>query len=235
MFRWVCLVAVCALPGLSTPLCVTTTLDNYIALGAGGCQLDTFTLTNFSYSFVSGTVSIPDSDITVTPSTASDMVGLTFSSPDFSVSGSDSAVYLLGYTYDPGDIRSLEDILNATTPVFPGFAQVTTEDCENSAFSGMTCPNTTDTITVSDNGITLNSPATVSFASPFIQTLGVLDTIELDANGASSQISGFGSQLGVPEPSALGPCVLLVGLLFRRRATALTRMHRGQRWSGRQP
>ena len=212
---WFCLFAVCSTSGLATPLCVTDTLANYIALGAGGCQVGGLTVVNFGYSYVSGDVSISDADITVTPSTGA-FIGLKFSSSDFSVSGSDSAGYQLSYTYDPGDIRSLEDILNATTPVFPGFAQITTEDCENSAFSGAICPTTSDTFSVSDNGITLNSPASVTFSPP-LSTLGILDTIELDGNGASSEIAGFGSDLTVPEPSTAAPCLLLVALLLRRR------------------
>jgi hypothetical protein len=175
------------------------------------------TFNNFIYAFVSGSVSIPDTSITVTPSLAPDMVNLTFTSPDFSVSGTNSYVYQLGYTYDSGEpFAGMDDILNASTPVFPGFAQITTEDCENSAFVGVSCPTTTDTIVVSDNGITLNSPASVTFSPPF-HTLGILDRIELEGNGASSEITGFGTELVVPEPSTVAPCLLLLALLVHRR------------------
>src|SRR5581483_4644374 len=154
---WVGLLAVVAVPGLAAPLCTTTTLNNYEALGSGGCQIGGLTVVNFSYSFVSGSATIPDTSITVTPTFVGNQFGLTFSSPNFSVTGSASAVYLLAYTWDPGDIRSLEDILNANSPVFPGLAQITTVDCRDAAFTGSTCPNSTDTLVVSDNGLTLVS------------------------------------------------------------------------------
>jgi hypothetical protein len=214
MLRWLCLLAFGTTAALAGPVCVVGTLASYEALGAGGCTLGSFNLTNFTYTFISGSPTIPDTSITVTPSTANEMVGLTFTSPDFTVSGSASAVYTLGYTYDPGDIRSLEDILNDPV-VSPGLAQIATEDCENAAFVGTFCPTTTDTITVSDNGITKIPQASVSF-TPFLTSIGILDTITLQANGASAEMTGFGTQAGVPEPSSAIPCLLLVALVYRR-------------------
>jgi hypothetical protein len=215
MLRWVSLLAACSV-GWATPLCVTTTLDNYLALGSGGCQIAGLTVTNFSYTYVSGNV-IPDSDITVTPYTAAGIVGLEFSSNAFNVPIFNSSEYVLGYTWDPGDIRSLEDILNASSPVAPGFAEISTEDCEDAAFSGSTCSNSTDTIVVSDNGTSLNSPASVSFSSG-VATLGILDTIDLDATaGGSSEFNYFDNQLTLPEPSTVVPCLLFAVLLLGRQ------------------
>jgi hypothetical protein len=213
--RCFCFLAICSAPGWSGPLCLTGTLSSYEALGSGGCQIGDLTVVNFTYTFLSGTVTIPDTSITVTPSTGSGMVGLTFSSPDFNLSGSNSAQYLLGYTWDPGDIRSLDDVLNANSPVSPGFAQVSTLDCENAAFSGSSCTTSTDTVVVSDNGITLNSPNSVTF-SPSLGTLGIRNTIELDGNGASSEFTSFENQLTTPEPSFAAPCLLLAVLMLGR-------------------
>lgn len=214
--RWLSFLAICAAPGLAGTVCATGTLASYEALGSGGCQIGGLTVNNFSYAFVSGAVTIPDTSITVTPSIVGGTLGLTFSSSQFNVSGSQSAVYLLTYTWDPGDIGSLEDILNGNSPVFPGFAQISTVDCEDAAFSGATCPTTTDTVAVSDNGITLNSLNSVSF-SPTIGTLGIRDTITLDGNGASSEFTSFENQITTtPEPSAAAPCLLLGVLMVRR-------------------
>src|SRR5215469_6120352 len=182
-----------AFPGalrLSASLCVTDTLANYEALSSG-CSLGSFTLTGFSDTQVSGSVIIPDSSITVTPAVGLGTLSLTFSSSAFNLSAPDSAVYLLGYTWDPGDIRSFEDILNANSPVFPGFAQISTELCENSAFSGASCPNAIDSLSVFDNGNTANLQSFFNF-SPDLATVGVRDTITLDATaGGSSEFRSF--------------------------------------------
>src|ERR1035438_375610 len=106
--RWLGVLAICSAPGLAATICGTDTLANYVALGSGGCQIGGLTVTGFSSPFVAGTVSIPDTSITVTPSVVGDTLGLTFSSSLFNLSGSDSAKYMLDYTWDPGDIRSLD-------------------------------------------------------------------------------------------------------------------------------
>jgi hypothetical protein len=156
--RCIVLLTICSLPGWAAT-CFSQSLVQYELLGATGCQIGNLAVNNFAYSQLSGTVIIPDSSITVTPSLGPDTLALTFTSPDFALSGTNSAVYLLSYTWDPGDIRSLEDILNANSPVSPGFAKVTTVDCEDAAFSGAICSTSTDTIVVSDDGVTLVSPA----------------------------------------------------------------------------
>jgi hypothetical protein len=212
--RWIGLLAFCSLP-LLAGTCVTDTLFDYEALGVTGCQLGALTVNNFGYSNVSG-LTIPDTAITVTPTFTTGSWTLMFSSSDFDVTGTDSSVDLLTYTFDPGDIRSLEDILNAHSPVFPGLAQITTEDCEDAAFVGATCSTSTDTIVVSDDGHTLTSPASVSF-TPGVGTVGIRDTIELDANGASSEFSSFENTTAVPEASTVVPCLLLACLGLCRR------------------
>src|ERR1017187_5027637 len=42
--------------------------------------------------------------------------------------------YLLAYTWDPGNIRSLEDILNNDPTTSPSQAKITTLDCEDGIF-----------------------------------------------------------------------------------------------------
>jgi len=211
MLRWVGLLAICSV-GWATPLCVTTTLDNYIALGGGGCLVGGLTVTNFGYAFSSGVDNIPDTSITVTPSLGPDTLELQFSSPDFSESSGDLAVYQLTYEWDPGDIRSLEDILDP--PSFPGLVQITSVDCENAAFS-VGCPFS-DTLVVSDNGVTMNLENSVSFSPP-VASLGIQDTIDLDSSsGGTAAFTYFANQLTIPEPSTAAPCLLLAACLWRR-------------------
>jgi hypothetical protein len=213
--RWLCFLAVCSAPGVAGTICVTDTLANYQALGSGGCQIGGLTVKDFSYDFVSGTVTIPASSITVTPSTVGDTLGLTFSSAQFNLTGSASSVYRLAYTWDPGDIRSLEDILNNDPTVSPGLARITTLDCEDAAFTP-TCLTSTDTVVVLDDGIHPILTDSVSFLSP-VGTLGIQNTIELDANTSGiAEFTSIENEITIPEPSTVPPCLLVALLMFRR-------------------
>ncbi len=204
-----------AAPGLFGSACVVDFLTNYEALGATGCQVGPFTVNNFSYTLVASTVNIPDTDITVTPVIGAGSFGLMFSSPDFDVTGNDFARYLLAYTWDPGDIRSLEDVLNTSTPVFPGVATITTDACEDSAFTGATCPTTDVTLVVFSNGNAATLTDTVGF-SPGIGTVGIRDLIDMEANGASSEFTSFLNIVSTPEPSTLAEGLIALALITRR-------------------
>jgi hypothetical protein len=213
--RWLCFLAVCSAPGVAGTICVTDTLANYQALGLGGCQIGGLTVKDFSYDFVSGTVTIPASSITVTPSTVGDTLGLTFSSAQFNLTGSASSVYRLAYTWDPGDIRSLEDILNNDPTVSPGLARITTLDCEDAAFSP-TCLTTTDTLVVLDDGSHPILTDSVSFLPP-VGTLGIQNTIELHANTSGiAEFTSIENEITIPEPSTVAPCLLVALLMLRR-------------------
>ena len=212
--RLVFAVAICT-TGLFAGPCVPDLLSNYEALGSGGCSVGPFNVKSFSYTLISSTVTIADTDITVTPIFGLGSFGLTFSSTKFDVSGTDSAKYLLAYTWDPGTVRSLEDILNTSTPVAPGFAQISTDACVDAAFSGASCSTFVDTIVVNHDGITPNLNASVAF-SPTIGTVGIRNTIELDANGASSEFKDFSNILFVPEPSTVIGGLFAAALAFRR-------------------
>jgi|SRR6185437_16587523 len=216
LFLTLSLLTCAGAPRLSASLCVTDTLANYVA--SSGCSLGEFTLQGFSYAQISGTVTIPSSSITVTPLISGNQLSLTFSSGSFNLSFPDSSVYLLGYTWDPGDIRSFEDILNANSPTFPGFATIDTSLCENSAFTGATCPNTIDPLQVTDNGISSTLTDTFDF-SPTLSIVGVRDKITLDAtagSGAKSEFTSFTNQIVVPEPSAWVVTPLGLAWVWRR-------------------
>jgi hypothetical protein len=204
--RFLVLLFLASAPALMAGPCVIDTLNNYEALGATGCQVGGLTIKDFTYTFVSGDVTVADTSITVTPTLGLGL-DLKFSSTGWNISTSGhSSKYVLAYTWDPGDIRSLEDVMNTSTPVFPGFAQITTDMCLDAAFTpGPTCSTSTASMLVSHNGITANTTAITNF-SPTIGTLGVRNTILLDTTGgpgASSQFDSLENTLFVPEPSTL--------------------------------
>jgi len=210
------IVALAFAPELSASVCVTDPLSSYIALGATGCQIGSMNVVNFSFSTILSTVIILASDITVTPVIANDTLELTFTSPQFNLSGSDIAEYLIAYTWDPGDVRGLEDVMDANSPVFPGFASLTTTICEDAAFIGSVCPASTTTLMVSDNGITANLIDATTFSPP-IGIVGVSNVIELNANGASSEIGGFSNVVILPEPATWATGLLALGWLSARQ------------------
>src|SRR5262249_765932 len=100
-----------AVPSLFAGVCGTALLSVYDA-PSFTCDMGPFTLKNFSFSSISSTVTILDSDITVTPDFGVNSFGLTFSSENFRVTGSDFAKYLLAYTVDPGDIRGFLELMD---------------------------------------------------------------------------------------------------------------------------
>ncbi|HYW44417.1 MAG TPA: hypothetical protein VE959_16260 [Bryobacteraceae bacterium] len=205
------LLALGAAEGLLASPCVPALLSVYDGAGFT-CQFSGFTLTNFSYTFVSGTVTIPDSSILVTPVTGPDQLSLAFSSGSWSVSGANSSKYVLAYTWDDfGPIRSLEDILN--DPVSsPGLAKITTDICIGAAFAGTVCPTTTTSITVFDDDIAPVLSATALFSPP-VSILGLRRTIELDGNTTgSASLNSLTSQVVVPEPATIGSGLLALAL-----------------------
>jgi hypothetical protein len=236
--RWLGLLLICSAPGLATPLCVTGTLADYIALGSGGCSLPlsggTVTVADFSYSFVSGTILVPDTDITI-GTTLGDT--LLINSPDFSVSGSDSTVFQLAYVWNyTWGAEGLTDYLyglGIAAPVYPGLAEVSTLICEGAAFSP-SCPSATDRIVVSSNGLVVDQLAS-SALFPGLETTGIQDTIELDGNGASAAMYGVTQGLILPEPSTLMPCLLLGGFLFSRLRLSLAPVAPGFRYKFKPP
>jgi hypothetical protein len=213
LIRLLFLLLFVAAPGLFAGACAPALLSVYDA-PSFTCQVDQFTLKDVTYSLISGTITIADTDITVTPAIGVNNLSLKFSSAKFSVSGSDSAKYVLTYFWDPGDIRGFAETLDDPV-VAPGLAQITTAYCENGEF-GVACPPATITSTVFDNGTTSHLTDLVPFVG--VTTVGVQQTIELDANGASASFTDFRSQLNVPEPSTWsGGLLALVIVLWQLR------------------
>ena len=202
--------------------CVTDTLDNYIKLGSTGCQVGPLGVVDFVFTPLLGNnVTILASDVTVSPKAPGPGYSLDITSPKFTASGAEVVKYLIGYTWDPGDIRSLDDILN-DPPTPPGFSSVTTVACLDAAFRGNICPTSTITLSVFD-GIGVQLTALASFSPP-VSTLGIRNTFDIEGGGAdaggSATIISFGNQSTVPEPATALTCLAALALLRRWRSSA---------------
>src|SRR6266446_6701555 len=84
--------------------CAINTLDIYQSFGATGCSIEGFIYKNFSFQTLSatgGAVPILPSAVTVTPSFVAANLNVKFTSPGFSIQGSEFVQYLLAYTVDP--------------------------------------------------------------------------------------------------------------------------------------
>jgi hypothetical protein len=216
------LCAISCVPTVRAANCIPDLLSNYIALGAIGCEIGNFTVKDFAWTNLGG-IAISDAAVQVTPS----IIGLylhslRFSSSQFAVSGQDSIQYLLGYTWDPDDIRSLEDVMSPNSPVAPGTAMVTTDYCEDSEFIAGVCPTTLTTLTVFDFDTSSDLFDSAPFTTPVcavdvrVCVAGVENTIELYANGSTSDFEFFENHLvTVPEPSTWGGGLLAIALALR--------------------
>jgi hypothetical protein len=196
LIRLLFLLSFAAGPSLFAAACAPALLSVYDFSGFT-CQMGPLTIKDVTYSMISGTVTVADTDITVTPFFTGLAPGLKISSSKFAVSGTDSFKSVLTYFWDPGDIRGFLDTLDDPV-VPPGLVKITTAYCSNGEF-GIACPPApTITSTLFDNGTTSHLVDFVPVSG--VSTLGVQDTIELDANGSSASFTDFMNQL-VPEPS----------------------------------
>ena len=202
--------------------CSPGTFASYEALAATGCTVGPFLVKDFFFSVLSGSGSVTDSTIFVTPtSSAPGVWGLNFASDGFVVTGSESVQYLVAYTWDPtDDIQSIDDILDPPFAVPPGFARVTTDACLNAAFSGAVCSTSVVSISVVQDGISPQLFAAVSFSG--VPVVGVRNIIDLQANGGSAGFDSLSNEVAiVPEPatglSGIAILILLAARLTRFR------------------
>lgn len=217
-----------ATPFVPPPACVASTLDQYLLLGPAGCSVgDEVAFSGFSFAVVSaggGAIPIGASDIVITPTAADFASSLTLASTGFSVTGAEFATYQIGYTIDPHPILSgFDDVLDVSSPVFPGLASVTTDLCVGAAFTGTSCvfPGVADAVQVFHNGIVAQLVDSTTFMP--VAVLGVLNTIDLQANGASADFDSVTNTVTiVSEPGTwllIGSGLFGLGLL-RRSARA---------------
>lgn len=218
-----------ATPHITPPACLTDTLAQYLLVGPGGCSIgDEIAYAGFSFSVVSsggGAIPIAAANILMTPTVGDHVSSLAFTSAGFSVTGSQFVTYQIGYTIDPHPILfGFEEFMDASSPVFPGTATVSTSLCIGAAFIGTTCSGVLDSsVQVFHNGNTTQLADGTNFTPTAI--LGVLHTISLFANGASSDFNGVtASTTTTPEPATLvliGSGLFGAGLLRRRRQKSL--------------
>jgi hypothetical protein len=223
----------CTVPscfGALTPAstCATATLAAYQSLGPGGCTLlnggNTYIFKNFDFAVPSssGTDPINAGQISVTPLSGPDMLGLNFASPGFNVTGNEAVQYLISFYVDPlpPDIWRVETEMLAESPVAPGFAAITTDVCVGSNFISGTCPTTVASGTVFHAGSQGQQLLTRIDFTP-TNNVGIRNLITLDANGAVSQIDGFQNRVVLlPEPGTwmmMAGGLGLVALRIRQR------------------
>jgi hypothetical protein len=217
--------------------CSTASLASYIGLGAAGCTVNGVLVNDFNFLVVATSLGSPltSGAITVTPTFTANKYDLLFSatgltpSTGFTVSGADFAKYEIDFNWDPVVVGA-EDELDVA-PVFPGTATVTTKLCNGQAFGGATCPtfaSPTNTLTVFSDGKPADLIATADTAlvppaclmgppvcAPTV-VIGTTSLVDLEANGASSQITGFDTSVFTPEPGTLFLTAAGLALAWRR-------------------
>ena len=220
-----------------TTTCTNATLDIYTSSGFS-CTLDQFTFKNFVFNVVSssGTIPIGASSInvlpTLTPGVKGDSLGLAFKSQGFSVGANQSVVYDISYNVDPQpDIIIESDAqLFTSTPVAPGFADVSTTLCVGGQYvirTSLFCdsPGTVKTLHVFHNGAATGNQLTDFTTFAAVHAIGFDNLITLNGgrNGSSS-ITGIGNTtVAAPEPASLGLLLAGAALLAVRRLRAKVR------------
>jgi hypothetical protein len=212
---------------LTAAPCVPGTLAGYIALGAGGCSIQTnplpfteFLVKDFAFT-VTGVAGSPTpvtaAAVAVVPQLGPPLFSLEFSSAGFSVGPGQAITYELSYFIDPPPpiIHEFETEMWTETPVFPGSVTIVTSICIGAPFTPG-CAGTLATLTVFHNGISHDLFDWTAFAGT--NALGVRNVITLDATaGGSADFAGF-HNASVPEPrGTLLVAAVLAALALRRR------------------
>lgn len=195
----------------NTPCPGSGTLDQLVALNSNatpGCTIDGLNYSAFAWNETGGNTTVLASQVNFTTSTSPGGLGLLdISSSQFSVSGSganDALNYTLTYEIDPPPIiiRMFDqDLFDPVTS--PGLADVATAICLGAAWAGSVCPtSSTASVDTFDHGGGVNQlHSAVSFAPQ--STVGISTVINLQANGASASINGFGDTTQIlPEPAS---------------------------------
>jgi hypothetical protein len=217
-------------PVNAAPVCVPDSLAAYIAQ-PDGCMIGAFTFKDFRWS-QTGAVNLPSAGVSISPYADSSQLGLNYSSALFEVTGDQYLRYILEYTIDPPPpiIDSFDLSMDAFSPVAPGTATITVDLCAGDLFANSCANGSGAFLRVAHFGTSAILFDTVQFPTP-VNMVDVRVTIELAANGASSQIDGFGQGPSnllpdpVPEPGSLA-LGALGGLFLLARSRAFR-----SRWS----
>ncbi len=229
----------------ATPLCSDTTLNNYTALGTGGCQIGNAIFSNFSYTYTLG-LSNPD---TVDPAVTSSDVTVT-------VGGSLFSPELIFQTLNPSFLWQASDgfqtqidvVYTVTVPAITPIEDSSVNFTGTAQNNGGLPSNITSQFSFSSTPATLTpflypsncGPAATACTSTMSGEIGlsnvlqitVGDLITLDSAGAVNsslnvaKVSEFDQTFGeVPEPSTL----LALGLGLLACAWPLVRQARRAR------
>jgi hypothetical protein len=202
---------IAALPSLgnAAPLCVAGTLDQYIALGAGGCTIGPATLFDFTASVLLPSADpIDPADVTVTPAGG---IGL-----DFGVSQTatptDLFDILIGFSISGTSLGqatlSMDGTAAAGDANVTGVADVCVGDEFLGSDPGAPCPGTVQSLIVVQDSFGLISPDTKSFAVDSFFDVFVDITVDGGLFGTSSIDGTVSAVFQAPEPGSL----LLVGM-----------------------
>jgi len=212
-------------------VCTPGSLDTYIALGSAGCQAGVFSVKNFAFSSQAGDsfVQVGASQVDVNTTLVGNIVQVNFGSDSFDITGNQKISAFLDYTIDPQP-PILDDMgisFSAFSPVPPGFARLTADICAGDLLNNSCQNGAFARLTLADFGSgNPNNVLSALFTFPnLVNLVDVRLALDMQANGASSQINGLGTVTHVvPEPSTFATvfgAALLGGVaaLRRRRPT----------------
>jgi hypothetical protein len=208
-------------------VCTPGTLATFIGLGSTGCEVGAFSVKNFSFSSQSGDsfVQVGASDVNVSTALVGGSVQVNFGSSVFDITGNQKISAFLDYTIDPQP-PILDDMgiaFSAFSPVAPGFAKLTADICAGGLLSNSCVGGAFARLDLADFGHG-NPNNVLSALFQFPNPVNLVDvrlSLDMQANGASSQIDGIGTVTDVvPEPSTFATvfgAALLGGVAALRR------------------
>jgi hypothetical protein len=211
----------------SAPMCTSTTLNNYVSLGLGGCQIGSAIFSNFSYTYTVGLLGPPNppdtSDPVVTASDVTvDVAGSLFapdlifqaSMPGFpwqASNGFQTQIDLV-YTVTVPALTPLEDSsagISGTVQNNGGFPSNITSTFSYSSTFGALTPSVFPS-NCGPAATTCTSAVSGEIGLSNLLQVTVSDLITLDSGGTANSssnvptLSQFEQSFGeVPEPSSL--------------------------------
>jgi hypothetical protein len=217
-------VFVLALPaaGTAAPICVAGTLQSYIALGAGGCEVGGALFSHFSSAAsTAGGTEIDSDDVVVSPFS----LGLEFTLTAAAEAG-ELAGILIGYGLSGPSLASLGLSMTGSSASFDGVVTAVEEVCAGAAFSPFPiCGGGAATLIVYDIGVDSDTDESGSVPlAPFLDIFvdiavdgGLLGEAALDGKVRTS----FARGAAVPEPATmLLVSAGVIAALARRRRPA---------------
>jgi hypothetical protein len=228
--RKLLLAAVCAMAwpavGGATPLCISGSLNDYLALGPDGCSVGGVTFTNFSSAAsLAGGPQIADTDVLVTPTVAAGQSQLAFGVTAAPGGPGPLLGILIGFAATAPSIGRADLQMSGASATGDGVVTAVEDLCLGATFAPvLLCPTVMETLIalqIADDAQLTDSrllmPAQ-SFFDVFVDiTLdnGVAGTAVLDG----TVVTGF--TRSVPEPTSwLLVGSGLAGLWARRRYRA---------------